>query len=125
MRWNKHVDIITTKATNQLNFIKRNLSKCSTDVKSMAYTTIVRPHLEFASAAWDPYTKTNVIQIEAVQRRAARSDNIIVNNKITINLPEDLKKPRNHHSQSFIQLSTVLIIIIIVFSQEQYVSGTY
>ena len=38
----------------------------------MAYTTIVRPHLEFASAAWDPYTKTNIMQIEAVQRRAAR-----------------------------------------------------
>ena len=149
MRWNKHIDIITTKATNQLNFIKRNLSKCSTDVKSMAYTTIVRPHLEFASAAWDPYTKSNIMQIEAVQRRAAREkmrfvyncydryntsvsglikqlgwDSLesrrtanrlnvfynVVNNKIAINLPEDLKQPirstRNHHSQSFIQLST-------------------
>jgi len=34
----------------------------------------------------------------------------VVNNKIAINLPEDLKQPkrstRNHHSQSFIQLST-------------------
>ena len=57
LSWNKHIDIITTKATSQLNFLRRNLSKCSTDVKSMAYTTMVRPQLEYASAAWHPYTK--------------------------------------------------------------------
>ncbi len=72
LSWNKHIDIITTKATNQLNFLKRNLSKCSTNVKSMAYTAIVRLQLEYASAASDPYTQNKIVQIEAVQRRAAR-----------------------------------------------------
>ena len=62
----KHIDIITTKAISQLNFPRRNLSKCSTEVKSMAYTTIVRPELEYASAAWHSYTKNNIMQIEAV-----------------------------------------------------------
>ena len=36
LSWNKHINIITTKASNELNFLRRNLSKCSTDVKSMA-----------------------------------------------------------------------------------------
>ena len=67
-----HIAEITKKATNPLTFIRRNLSKCSTKVKSMAYTTLVRPHLEYASAAWDPHTKGNIEQIESVQRRCAR-----------------------------------------------------
>ena len=71
--WNKHIDMITSKATNRLSFLKPNLSKCSSDVKSMAYnnTSLVRPELEYASAAWDPCTKTNIMKIETMQRRAA------------------------------------------------------
>ena len=72
LSWNTHIDVITTKATNQLNFLRRNLSKCSSDVKSIAYTSLVRPHIEYASAVWDPHTKNNILQIETVQRRAAR-----------------------------------------------------
>ena len=37
----------------------------------MAYTSIVRPELKFASVAWDSYTKNNITQIEAVQLRTA------------------------------------------------------
>ena len=33
---------------------------------------IVRPHLEYASTCWNPYTKRNIDKIEAVQRMAAR-----------------------------------------------------
>jgi hypothetical protein len=34
--WNVHIIEITKKATNQLNFIKRNLSKCTSQAKSLA-----------------------------------------------------------------------------------------
>jgi hypothetical protein len=42
-----------------------------------AYTTVVRPTLEYASAAWDPYISDQINQLDKVQRRAARlvSDN--------------------------------------------------
>ena len=33
---------------------------------------IVRPHLEYASTCWNPYTKRNIDKLEAVQHRAAR-----------------------------------------------------
>ena len=36
------------------------------------YLTLVRPHLEYAAASWDPYTKKNIDSIERVQKRAAR-----------------------------------------------------
>ena len=36
LRWNIHIAEITKKATNQLNFIKCNLSMCTPEVKSLA-----------------------------------------------------------------------------------------
>ena len=71
--WNSHVDAITKKANNTLAFINRlNLSSCPTNIKSQCYKTLVRSILEYASTSWDPYTKTNIQKLEAVQRRAAR-----------------------------------------------------
>jgi len=41
-------------------------------VKTLAYTSLIRPHLEFASAAWDPYTACDINQLDKVQHHAAR-----------------------------------------------------
>ena len=45
---------------------------CDQHTKETAYKTIVRPHLEYASTAWTPYTARNIDKIEYVQCRAAR-----------------------------------------------------
>ena len=47
------------------------LPDCSTDVKSKAYTTLVRPQLQYACSVWNPYTKRNIYQIELVQYKVA------------------------------------------------------
>ena len=62
------------KATKMLNFVKRTLYQCTCDakVKATAYSTLVRPTLEYATVVWDPYQQYLINSIEMVQRRAAR-----------------------------------------------------
>ena len=40
--------------------------------KSTAYTSLVRPVLEYASPAWDPTSSEGIVKLEKVQRQAAR-----------------------------------------------------
>ena len=66
LRWHKHVDSLSAKATRTrtLNFVRRNIYRCPPDVKTLAYTSLIKPHLEFASAAWDPYTARDINQLD-------------------------------------------------------------
>ena len=63
---------ITNKATRMLNFIKKNLGKCNSKVKSDAYATLLRPILEYATQVWDPYQQNLICKIEMIQRRVAK-----------------------------------------------------
>ena len=55
MSFSVHVNNICIKASEMLNFIKRNLHECSEDVKSIAYKSLFRPILEYSSPVWDLY----------------------------------------------------------------------
>jgi len=73
--WFKNVFLasnITSKATRTLNFLKCNLCKRSLETKCVAYTSIVRPLLEYGSAVWEEYLQKDIYSIEMVQSRAAR-----------------------------------------------------
>ena len=72
MQWSHHIDVICKKPSKVLNFIRRNLSKCSIEVKSTAYFTLVRPIMEYAASVWDPHQQYLIDNIEKIQRRAAR-----------------------------------------------------
>ena len=72
LNWNKHINNITGKAKRTLGFIKRNVKTKNESVKELAYKTLVRPQVEYASTIWSPHTKQNTQKIEMVQRRAAR-----------------------------------------------------
>ena len=71
-KWHEHISNICLKATRILNFVRRNTYCCSREAKNLAYLSLVRPNLEYAAAAWDPYMAKDIQQLERVQRRAAR-----------------------------------------------------
>ena len=52
--------------------VRRNLWNCPKTVRETAYKAIVRPKLEYASAAWDPYPKKDIGALDRVQRKGAR-----------------------------------------------------
>ena len=59
--WSKHITTTTTKATARLSFIKRNLKDCpqKLNLKEIAYFSLVRSFVDYASAVWDPHQKFN------------------------------------------------------------------
>ena len=60
------------KESNQTKQIKRNILVHRKDLKSVAYKTLVRPHLEFASTIWYPHITADINKVEAVQIIAAK-----------------------------------------------------
>ena len=70
--WSKHITTTTTKANARLSFIKRNLKDCPQKLKEIAYFSLVRSFVDYASAVWDPHQKFNQEKLEMVQPRAAR-----------------------------------------------------
>lgn len=72
LSWSKHIHNITSKANSVVGFLRRNFHQCPTQTKSALYLTLVRPILEYAVTVWAPYHQSDIHQLEAVQRRAAR-----------------------------------------------------
>ena len=72
LSWSAHTKNISSKANSVLGFLRRNFNRCPTKTKSALYLSLVRPILEYAVTVWAPYHRTDICQIEAIQRRAAR-----------------------------------------------------
>ena len=70
--WSRHIEETVKKANQTLGFLRRNLKIGSKRTKNLAYKTLVRPILEYASTVWDPHLQKEIADIEKVQRRAAR-----------------------------------------------------
>ncbi len=60
------------KANRMLGFIDRNISFKTKDVILPLYTSVVRPHLEYAVQFWAPHHVKDTAKLEAVQRRPTK-----------------------------------------------------
>ena len=82
--------LLGTKFNGVGALLKVNTYSQQTKVREMAYNTLVRPQLEYASLVWDPYIIGKILQIEKVQRRAARwtSNNSDPRSSVTVMLDE-------------------------------------
>ena len=72
LSWQNHINTITAKANRMLGLVRRNLRGSARKLREQAYVSLVRPHLEYCSVVWNPYTKKNISKIESIQRQAAR-----------------------------------------------------
>ena len=72
MKWTKHITLTCSRANREFGFIKRNVKIRSPRIKEKLYNSLVRPHVEYASAVWSPHEVKPIHQLEMVQRSAAR-----------------------------------------------------
>ena len=70
--WDMHLESIISKASQRLGMIKHVLYDSPRKVKRVAYLTLCRPVMEYASEVWDPHLARQITSLENVQRRAIR-----------------------------------------------------
>ena len=75
LNWNTHINKTAQRANTTSAFLHRNIRTCPRKTKHLAYTTLVRPILEYASIIWDPHTASNIHKLETVQRRSPSTRN--------------------------------------------------
>ena len=63
LSWQPHIVKITKKANQIPGLLQRNLRGCPHKIRQQAYISLVRPHLEFSSAVWNPYIKKDITRI--------------------------------------------------------------
>ena len=73
LMWSSHITNICNKTRRLVGVLYRRFYKhSSTDTLLNLYVSFVRPHLEYAGVAWDPYLKKDIAAIEDVQKFALR-----------------------------------------------------
>jgi hypothetical protein len=60
------------KGRKALHFTMRILKKGNSNTKSLEYTYLVRPILEYGAACWDPYREGQINALDRVQKTAAK-----------------------------------------------------
>ncbi|KAK2725613.1 hypothetical protein QYM36_000197 [Artemia franciscana] len=65
----KHIGLVVRKASNTLWLLTHSLRYLDIHSKISAYTSYVRPQLEYATVIWSPYLKKDIDRIERVQKR--------------------------------------------------------
>ena len=73
LTWFHHINSVCKKTRRLIGMLYRNFSKFSdSTVLLKFYKSLIRPHLEYASVAWDPHLIKDVKLIEDVQKFALR-----------------------------------------------------
>ena len=75
-----------------MGLVRRNLWGCSKKIKSSAYTTLIKPLLEYASCVWDSSNQSNNTKLNRVQCQATRfcKNNYIREEGLVTKLIEEL-----------------------------------
>lgn len=72
LSFDTHIQETCKKGTRILHMLMRNLKKARTKTRKLAYYTICRPILEYASPSWSPHLVKHIKSLEAINRKAFR-----------------------------------------------------
>ena len=72
LRFEEHISKKVNKANSIVGLIRRSFAHLDGNLFKRLYTTLVRPHLEYAQAVWSPISQKLVDMLENVQKRATK-----------------------------------------------------
>ena len=72
MKWGPHILNVTKKANRTLGMIRRCLHTADSKTKLLAFNTVVRPILEYATQVWSPREVGLIKSIDTIHRKAIR-----------------------------------------------------
>ena len=73
LSWSSHISNICSKSSKLIGLMYRRFYLCTPEVALKLYKTFVRPHLEYASVAWDPHLIKDTRSLEQTQKFALRT----------------------------------------------------
>ena len=72
LKFHTHTSAPVKKANSILGLIKRSFVALDEDTLPVLFTSMVRPHLEYANIIWGPHFIGDVRSVERVQKRATK-----------------------------------------------------
>ena len=73
LKWGAQVEIAAAKANRVIGQIRRSFRCRDPKIVKLLYTSLVRPHIEYANSIWNPYFQKDIDRLERVQRRATKT----------------------------------------------------
>ena len=71
LKFGNHINKIVHKTNRLLGLI--TFSYLEPQMVRLLYTTLIRPHLDYACVVWNPYQSSDIRALEQVQRRVTRA----------------------------------------------------
>ena len=90
LKFSKHIETQVSKANKILGQIRRTFQYLDTETMRQLFTSLVRPHLEYANTVWAPRLKKDANLIKCVLRRATK----IIPGMKNLNYQERLEKAK-------------------------------
>ena len=72
LSWSEPVNVTVNKANKLLGLVHGTAGSSNSGAFSTLYKTLLRPALEYAALAWNPYVAKDVLPLERIWRRASR-----------------------------------------------------
>src|SRR6267154_807618 len=72
MNFTEQCNTAIKNANSTLGLIRRAIKCKSKNIITKLYKALVRPKLEYCVQAWNPYLRTNIVNLEKVQHRATK-----------------------------------------------------
>ena len=123
LSWTNHIENICSKARKLLGLLYRRYYRFSDqNTLLQLYTSLVRPHFEYAAPVWDPHLQRNIQLLERTQKFACRMCTKAWDTGYE-ELLETLNLPSLSNRRLFLKLCTVFKIIFttcVTFLQMYY-----